>query len=161
MDESVFSFSPVYAGDYVVTLTNLTRSQVFSPFIAYSHDKSLFLFRLGEPASDALAGLAQDADRQGLVEELTANYLVKKIIQAEDVLAPGQSSVFTISAAAKYRFLSLASMLVSTNDAFVALNCLKLPRHETTVYLYAYDAGTEDNDESCPYIPGPHHNPDQ
>lgn len=48
-------------------------------------------------------------------------------------------------------------MLIPTNDAFVALNGVDLPRNfePVTFDAIAYDAGTEINDELCASIPGP------
>ena len=50
--------------------------------------------------------------------------------------------------------MSFASMLVSTNDAFIGSNAFDLSKSRT-VYLNAYDSGTEANSEHCAYIPGP------
>ncbi len=46
-------------------------------------------------------------------------------------------------------------MLVSTNDAFMAVNRIKLPHKFSMLTVPAYDAGVEANDESCKYILGP------
>ena len=40
---------------YEVTITNLTRGQIFSPPIVIAHDSKHSLFTLGDPASDELA----------------------------------------------------------------------------------------------------------
>ncbi len=47
------------------------------------------------------------------------------------------------------RFLSLTAMMLPTNDGFVGLDSLRIPRIPGTYryYLYGYDAGTEANDE--------------
>jgi len=47
-------------------------------------------------------------------------------------------------------------MLVPTNDAFMAVNGIPLPKGKRTqrVTALGYDAGTETNDESCLSIPG-------
>ena len=47
------------------------------------------------------------------------------------------------------RYLSIAAMLLPTNDGFVGLDALKIPKKKGshTFYLNAYDAGTEANDE--------------
>ncbi len=53
-------------------------------------------------------------------------------------------------------YLCMASMLLPTNDAFVALNGIRVWRlKKEAIYLNAYDAGTEFNDELCEGIPGP------
>jgi len=47
-------------------------------------------------------------------------------------------------------------MLVSTNDAFFALNGVKGPTYGSDMFLSpAYDAGSEKNSEDATYIPGP------
>ena len=52
--------------------------------------------------------------------------------------------------------LSIAAMLIPTNDTFVGVNiALPVDGTLTVVYGFAYDAGTEVNDETCASIPGP------
>jgi hypothetical protein len=46
-------------------------------------------------------------------------------------------------------------MLNPTNDSFVALNNVRLPRFGRTYTAIAYDAGSEINDELCVNIPSP------
>lgn len=47
-------------------------------------------------------------------------------------------------------------MLIPTNDTFVSLNSVELPRFGQRTYVaLAYDAGTEANDQNCANIPGP------
>ena len=73
---------------------------------------------------------------------------------------PGQSTTVTITADAVNSSLSVGSMLVSTNDAFIAVideplfNEDGTPR-TATIDLMAYDAGSEENTEKASDIPGP------
>jgi hypothetical protein len=47
-------------------------------------------------------------------------------------------------------------MLVTTNDGFYGANAVQVPRHGSrVVYSVAWDAGTEENNESCAFVPGP------
>jgi hypothetical protein len=46
-------------------------------------------------------------------------------------------------------------MLIPTNDSFVAIQNVALPRHFAAHVVPAYDAGSEFNDELCANIPGP------
>jgi hypothetical protein len=71
------------------------------------------------------------------------------------MIMPGQSETIMISADNKHSAISLASMLVSTNDTFAGLDRLKLPQRYSSQLIHAYDAGTEFNSEDCAYIPGP------
>ncbi len=47
-------------------------------------------------------------------------------------------------------------MLIPTNDSFVALNNVRLPRFSRACTAIAYDAGSEINDGLCLNIPGPY-----
>ncbi len=61
----------------------------------------------------------------------------------------GSSKLTTEITGVPGEYLSLPVMLICTNDGFVGLDSVKLPRgNETAVYFpKAYDAGTELNDE--------------
>lgn len=51
--------------------------------------------------------------------------------------------------------LSIAAMLIPTNDGFFGVNRVRGPKNSTTLFSVAYDAGSEINDEICASIPGP------
>lgn len=147
---------------YEVTLENLTpatgpgASQVFSPPVLASHDPALRLFRVGRPASGELAQLAEDAVSQPMLDRLADSDLVHQSFAGGGVIPPGQSATYEIEAAAGADRLSAVFMLVNTNDAFGGADALRLPeRGEETVYLGAYDAGSEANTELQAHIPGP------
>ncbi len=76
-------------------------------------------------------------------------------INPTDPMLPGMSASVTVTNDKKHRFLSLATMLVTTNDAFAALNGVPLPRSSSAFFAVAYDAGSEANNENCASIPGP------
>lgn len=150
------SLSTAQAELYEVKITNLTRGQIFSPVFAYTHKRTQKLFNSGEPASTELSALAQDANTDGLSDILSVSPSVHEIVHGTGVILPGKSETLFIHSSYHARFISLASMLVSTNDAFMAVNKLKLPRRSsTTITVPAYDAGAENNDENCAFIPGP------
>jgi hypothetical protein len=56
-----------------------------------------------------------------------------------------------------FDWISFAGMLIPTNDSFVALDAAKLPEGNAAAFYtaYAWDAGSEVNDELCANIPGP------
>lgn len=142
---------------YEITITNLTRGQIMSPFVAATHKRGFKLFEAGQPASPGLAALAQDAVTDDLVDELEDSDRVRDIVVGTGPTLPGATTVLKIRTRSSNRFISLASMMVTTNDAFVALNGVRGRRSGRTLNrrMPAYDAGAEDNDESCAYIPGP------
>ncbi len=141
---------------YQVTITNLTRAQVFTPVLVSSHRKGVSLFQAGSPASPELAALAEGGDVAPLSTSLQANARVRDVANSGGLLMPGESVTVTVSAS-RARYISLASMMIPTNDSFIAINSVRAPKgHRTAVYYSpAYDAGSEPNDESCLNIPGP------
>lgn len=156
---------------YEITITNITRGsaanagaagQILNGLVVATHNSHFRLFTLGAPVRDDLALLAEDALNASLVASLTADPNVKDVQHIGIVnpptifpIAPGASVTLTITADGEHRFLSLAAMLVTTNDAFAALNGVLLPREKGEFFAVAYDAGSEVNDELCANIPGP------
>ncbi len=142
---------------YQVTITNLTRGQIISPPVVYSHRRGFNLFDLGQPSSGGLAALAEDADTEELESDLVASPKVFSVAKAAGVIPPGQSITVEINAFGPFRFISTAGMLVVTNDAFFAGQNIRVPRGygKSSRLALAYDAGSEANSESCAYIPGP------
>src|SRR5712692_960086 len=142
---------------FEVTVTNLTRGQQFTPILVASHREGVRLFTLGSPASSELATLAEEGNTAPLAALLLATPGVRDIATSAGLLNPGQSVTVSVEAGAGFDHLSVAAMLIPTNDGFFALNGVKGPRGHRTLTLYspAYDAGSERNDELCASIPGP------
>lgn len=155
---AAFTAAPADASDPVfeVTITNLTYQQVFSPILVASHRRGVRLFTAGEGASDELIAVAEGGDFGPLSDALSANSRVRDVQDSGGPLPPGQSVSVIVSARGAQE-ISLASMLVNTNDAFFALNGVAAPRRfrSASFRLPAYDAGSEPNDEICDNIPGP------
>jgi hypothetical protein len=144
-------------GDVEVTITNLTRAQPLSPPVVASHSANgPQLFVAGEAASSQLAMVAQDAINGPLVSLLEGSPGVVDVQQGAAPIPPGGSATVVVDAPGFSRLVSLASMLVNTNDAFIAIQHVAVPRHGvTTLFVPAWDAGSEVNDEDCANIPGP------
>lgn len=146
---------------FEVTVTNITRGQQFTPLLLATHRDSIELFKLGKPASAELATLAEEGNVAPLRAVLAASPDVADTEAGTSLTNPGQSVTFTIDAKRSFDRLSIAAMLIPTNDAFMALDGFDLDRvpqgrgRSITVYARAYDAGSERNDELCTSIPGP------
>ena len=142
---------------FEVTITNLTRSQSFTPILVASHRKGVSLFTLGGPASDELATLAEGGDVGPLTAVLEANSKVIDVADSGGLLGPGESVTVIVAASGAAKRISVASMLIPTNDGFLALNSVEAPKgNKSITYMSpAYDAGSEPNDEFCANIPGP------
>jgi hypothetical protein len=147
-----------HGNTYDVTITNLTRGESFTPVLVASHRAAdNLLFDLGTAASDALAALAEGGDTAPLNDVLVANPAVDSTTTSAGLLAPGASVTIQVTARSARDHLSMAAMLIPTNDGFFAFQNLALPagRNSFEVYGPAYDAGSEPNDELCSNIPGP------
>ena len=141
-------------------ITNLTRGQIMSPVFITRHDGSAApLYRLGQPPTEELAKMAEDADASGLMAQW--NPEVNAAISESQVLAlaggpipPGHTVKLDYDLSDGYNEVSFVSMLVTTNDAFIGTNGLDLSM-DHNINLFAYDAGSEANSEDCAFIPGP------
>ena len=166
---SIFLINNAFASrlsTYEVTVTNATNNVTFTPIFAVTHNLSATpLFEIGQPASVQLEDLAEggspfpletlyDAQRNTVVEIATAAGT-----PADGPFTnAGQSATFQIRAHRGAEYLSIAAMLLPTNDSFMALNAVRLPSQRgdsVTFEALGYDAGTELNDQLCFNIPGP------
>ncbi len=143
---------------YEVTVTNLTYNQRFTPVLLATHRSAIRFFTLGEPALPQLATLAKKGNVAPLRALLDASAHVRATEAGNALLDPGKSVSFRIQGNPWHDRLSLAAMLIPTNDAFMALNSVALPYPDAPMQSHtavAYDAGSEVNDELCSSIPGP------
>ena len=149
---------------FEITLTNLTTGehgkggQIFSPPIFATHPGGVKIYQVGQPANEALVLLAENGDTSGLGALAVA--AGANSAMGPGLIDPGDSVTVRLSADAVNSSLSLATMLVSTNDAFIGVADLALYDAagmpvSTTVQLRAYDAGSEQNTERGTDIPGP------
>lgn len=142
---------------YEVRLTNVTSGVYFTPTLAATHVPGVRLFSLGSPASPELAALAESGDVSPLKAVLDSlGREVSATMVAGGLLGPGESTTFTIRGRPSQDRLSLAAMLLPTNDGFYAVDAVPLPARGTSTYTaLGHDAGSEFNDELCANIPGP------
>ena len=140
---------------YEITITNITPGQTFTPQLVVTHPGRTRLFTLGEPASQPREFLAEAGSTVPLTEALEGNAWDVKTI--DGLLGPGESVSTRVTGRAPGQgFISMAAMLIPTNDTFVALNRVRLHRNGMRTYMVpAYDSGTEPNDQNCLNIPGP------
>lgn len=141
---------------YEVTITNLTRGQQFTPILVATHRANIRLFDVGRPASAELATLAEEGDTGPLTSTLLASRDVHAVTNSGALLDPGKSVSVQIATTGTFDRISVASMLIPTNDAFMSVTA-EVPTNLQTLMLSspAYDSGTERNDETCASIPGP------
>jgi hypothetical protein len=139
---------------YEVVLTNLTNGQPISPPALLLHDSGE-LWEVGEPASNALELLAESGDSSEVVQ----SSFILSSASATGGITYGDSTAVIVGHTAQVQYLSFASMLGNSNDAFTGLNKIDLSglavNDSVTYQTVAYDAGTEANTESAETVPGP------
>lgn len=142
---------------YEVSITNLTRGVSFTPAFVATHRMGVNIYQLGQPASPEMAALAEG----GATGPLTAQVGMTRhatTTTGPGLLGPGQTVKISIAAHHDASQISLAAMMLPTNDGFISVNSMPLPmgKGKTATYLSnGHDAGSEPNDEMCMNIPGP------
>ena len=141
---------------YEVSITNLTKAQVFTEPVLFSHEEGYQLFMIGEPASLELAEVAEGGATASLEALLGTRDDVFDIQKSAFPILPGQTLTMTVQIKGKAKYLSLVGMLASSNDAVYAFRGVKAPRGGMEMLMLpAYDAGSEKNTELCDDLPGP------
>ena len=152
------SHSPKKA--YKVTVRNVTASQPFSPAAVIVHLPAYSAFKPGQAASTALEHLAESGSNKQLLAEAQTNKAVISSKSGNGAIPPGGMETISISVPQSTTGfkLTLASMLVNTNDGFASRTTSTIADlnvgDSVDMNLLAWDAGTEVNDEASG-VPGP------
>ena len=133
---------------YEVTLTNITKGQIFSPPLLTTHTAGMKLWKTGESASIALEALAEGGDSS----QLSALTGINKSQVSSTAVKPGDMYTWTLELDPSATLsVSLATMLINSNDAFTGFTDMDLSLlalgDSYQKMLIVYDAGTEFNDE--------------
>lgn len=141
---------------YEVAVTNLTNGQPFTPPAWAAHRPSADVFAVGEPASEGVREIAENGNLAPLVAALggarhvTASGVALRDGAGPPPVLPGETRTVTFSTSPSGTRLSLAAMLICTNDGFTGADTVRLPRRvgaRVDVEAFAYDAGSEVNTE--------------
>jgi hypothetical protein len=151
----VVPVAPVMEYNYLITLTNLTYAQPLSPIAVALHGDAK-MWQVGQSASVALEKLAEGGDNADFIA-LEGNMATTT---SEGPVPPGASVTLDITTTEpSATYLTVATMLVNTNDAFSGLTGIDIStltlNQEKSWRLNVYDAGTEQNNEAVGTIPGP------
>lgn len=127
-----------------LSVTNATDPEmVVTPGAFLIHEEAGEFWSANMPAGLSLERIAEIGDSSEAVGTLGA--------EAIDAAPTAGATVSVEFAASPGQLLSLAQMLVATNDAFVGVNSLPLwsggQPTAVTLNLIAWDAGTEDNED--------------
>lgn len=146
---------------YQVTLENLTYGQPFSPPVAITHRRSSQMFvPNNRNALAAIEAIAEDGNQSLAVEFFNRKRFVTDVVDVGMPLTPHGTTVGNFSDTVTFEIvarpgdrLSLAGMLICTNDGLVIASDAHLPRYGSVSYgLEGFDAGTEDNTELSSHI---------
>ena len=143
-------FGAAQAGTVVnVTVYNATHGSLITPIIAATHPSTYKMYAMGQAASDDLKKMAEGGDTSGLKTTIEAAGGITKSVGTAPFAAGAKEEINGLAADGNNGWLSLAGMILPTNDAFVAINGWKIPAETGThtVWLHAYDAGSEVNNE--------------
>jgi hypothetical protein len=141
--------SHTLAADLTIEIQNLTQGLYFTPIAAVTHSPDNSLFEVGEEASPEIQAMAEGGSLGGLTAIAAAI--------GADVLAEPSAGPLGPSAKVSGSFmttqgntvLSVVAMVLPSNDGFIGLDNWIIPTEvgTYTIFLNAYDAGTEANDE--------------
>ncbi|NDW15082.1 hypothetical protein GTQ48_06035 [Alteromonas genovensis] len=138
---------------YDVTVTNLTNAQPLSPPAVILHGDDT-LWQIGDVASVELERIAEGGDATDFLNQGVAS------AGGTGPIPPGDSQTISVTINdVTDANLTIATMLVNSNDAFTGMsnwNLSSLEVGETYITSRpAYDSGTESNSESAATMPGP------
>lgn len=158
-----FSGLLAHADTFEISITNTSNRDGFggqniSGPALLIHDVSFNLFSTGQPASKALWEIAEEGDTTSALALPDSEQNVvsaHKLTRIPRKQKGPSSNRFEVDRPTRFRF-SLAGMLTSSNDGFAGLNSQRLPVNigeKVSYSLRAWDAGSEENNEMCPFVP--------
>jgi len=147
------------SASYEIIVTNLTSAQPIAPVAVVLHKAGYNTGVLGTSASVALETLAEGGDNTMLLSEANAHASVLTSVGGAGVLMPAASETLMANVTDLSSLqLSIAGMLVNTNDGFAAMQGLDISAlavgESTSALLPVFDAGTEANTELAATMPG-------
>lgn len=145
---------------FSVEVVNLTNRQPLSPAAVVVHEPGYMGWQEGSAASAGLEMLAEGGSPTEWLAAAAADMYVDATAAAGAPIGPGAMESVMISAPQSQTLqLTLATMLVHTNDAFAGVKDVLIGDLQKdaskTVFAHTFDAGTEANTETMASIPGP------
>jgi hypothetical protein len=146
---------------YKVEITGKWKSPEFAVpanvhytyFTGMVHNNQTYLWKEGALASIGVENIAETGYFLPMFAEIDSLTAIKKAIYLSFIAPPAATGISSgnIYCNSNYPYFSCQSMLAPTPDWFVGLSSFNLYPNkqwvkDTTINLYAYDAGTEDGD---------------
>ena len=150
-------------GAYSVSVTNLTHGQPMAPSAIVVHEPGYDLFVSGQPSTLGLENLAEGGSPAMLIGEAQNDVAFLDAVNSTGINGPGMTTNIITVLVPELDMdnvkLSVATMLVDTNDGFAGVNAKDISNMaigETRVFIApVWDAGTEANTETAATMPGP------
>jgi len=153
------SDAPSADATYRVELLNLTANQPLSPVAVILHGQGYSAWQLGQTSGAGLEQLAEGGDPTLLLQEAAANAATRDARAGSGAIPPGGTVSLNVTGQRNGARLTVASMLVNTNDCFTGADNADLTGlligASQSWNLAPYDSGTENNGETAGSIPGP------
>ena len=129
------------AAELEITVTNLTQGIYYTPLIIGAHSSDTHIFESGTVAGSALQALAEGGDISGVASMLSGVSADVVENPAAGLLAPGMSTTAMLMNSDGNEYLSLAAMLLPTNDGFVGLDSWMIPTDAGTYCIRRWHRG--------------------
>ena len=144
---------------FTTRIENNTAGQPFSAPLVLEHNEDYNLFQFGMQASVPLEHLTEGGDNQPLMDTVSDENDLFNAVEGSGAVAPGSyQNVILMLTTPNSTHITVAGMLVNTNDAFFAqkIDVSSLAVGESIHFdAPILDSGTEDNTETALTIPGP------
>ena len=119
-----------------------------------------FLYQTGQKTTRKRNEFILLSDTLGvtsLIDLLSGHDEVLDVAAASGPILPGETAVLQLQFRGRFNRLTAVGMLVTTNDAFFGLSNFFVDPSQRVMrtMVPAWDAGSEANNESCDFIPGP------
>ena len=146
---TVGAVMPASAANLNIKVENLTQGIHFTPLLIAAHTPEAHLFQTGTMATAELQAMAEGGDISGLSGIVDSVSGDKVENPADGLLAPASYTMTDLMTTDGNTALSIVAMMLPTNDGFIGVDNWMIPETPGTytIYVNAYDAGTEANDE--------------
>jgi hypothetical protein len=123
----------------------------FSGLIGATHNENVTFWEVGELASPGMKNMAETGSKQPLDNEIQAaidDGTAFKLLSGDGINPSPGSVSLELKVRQSHPLVTLVSMIAPSPDWFIGVNSLNLFENgsfvdEKTVFLYAYDAGTD------------------
>lgn len=140
---------------YEVTIRNGMHANTLAPILVATHKPGISFYKVGDAPDDELAWLSEAGNAKPMATKLLNDPRVSDAQISAAGVPAGKATTVIVKAAKGMTNVSIGSMIGKSNDAFMGLRDMPLPKGNQTLLYTAdgYDAGAESNDETVATVP--------